>query len=120
MQRTIVCLGLALGAPPTPAVAARVVAALVADIEANSNHSTGGIVGMAWIFKVLDQYGAGDAALSMLLQDTVPSFGRMVQQGATTLWENWNASRHDTAGSSLNHVSAATLATVCGTALVAP
>ena len=97
-------LAIALGAPPDEGVRARVAAALVDDILKNNNHSTGGIVGMAWTYKVLNDLGLGDYGLSMLLQDTFPSFGRMVQQNATTLCESWLCTAFDAGGGSLNHV----------------
>jgi len=93
-------LALNLAAPPlakssgpvptgdVPAVAARLVAA----IRATGNHTTSGIIGATFVFDVLAATGHGGVALDMLMRDDFPSFGYMVSQGATTLWENWQGS----------------------------
>lgn len=79
-SQTSNAMALMLGAPPTPAIRARVADLLAADVIANGNHSTGGIVGQAWTYAALDGAGRGDLGLAALRQDTYPSFGRMVEQ----------------------------------------
>eukprot|EP00047_Mylnosiga_fluctuans_P000527 m.195091 g.195091 ORF g.195091 m.195091 type:complete len:1269 (+) comp10076_c0_seq31:2213-6019(+) len=96
-------LAVALGAVDETTKAA-ITRSLLDDVTQHQNHSTGGIVGMAWTYTVLSELGLDDYALSMLLQDTFPSFGRMVQQNATALCETWLCSAHDAGGGSMNHI----------------
>lgn len=79
------------GPVPTNKVGA-VVANLVEAIRAAGNHTTSGIIGATFVFDVLVAHGHGTVALDMLLKDDQPSFGYMISQGATTLWENWQGS----------------------------
>ena len=41
------------------------------------------------MFEVLDMMDANDVAVSMLNVKTYPSFGYMLENGATSLWERW-------------------------------
>jgi hypothetical protein len=107
-SQTSNAMALILGAPQsadaTGALAKRVAANLVADVEARGNHSFGGIVGQRWIYPALEAAGYGAHALATLLQDSFPSFGRMAAQTQTTLCENWACEAHDPGGGSLNHM----------------
>lgn len=93
-------LALSLAAPPlanssgpvAPGDVAAVAARLVDSIRAVGNHTTSGIIGATFVFDVLAATGHGGVALDMLERDDFPSFGYMVSQGATTLWENWQGS----------------------------
>ena len=51
-----------VGAPPDAATRAKVVARMVANIAANDGRFTFGIVGSAWLFPMLGQYGHGDVS----------------------------------------------------------
>jgi hypothetical protein len=68
------------------------------------NRTTTGVVGMTWLFPMLDRYGYGDVALSVLLNDAYPSIGHMAYQNMTTLCENWACTFHDAGGGSQNHI----------------
>lgn len=52
-----------VGAPPDAATRAKVVARMVANIAANDGRFTFGIVGSAWLFPMLGQYGHGDVSI---------------------------------------------------------
>jgi len=97
-------MGLALGAPPDAATAKAVAANLAADIMAFGNRTTAGVVGMAWIFPMLDQYDYSDVALSVLIGDGYPSLGHMAHQNMTTLCENLACTFHSAGGGSQNHI----------------
>eukprot|EP00656_Telonema_subtile_P057673 TRINITY_DN9541_c0_g2_i4.p1 TRINITY_DN9541_c0_g2~~TRINITY_DN9541_c0_g2_i4.p1 ORF type:complete len:563 (+),score=74.38 TRINITY_DN9541_c0_g2_i4:1409-3097(+) len=97
-------MALALGAPPDQVTRAATISALVENVEANGRHFTFGIVGSAWLFPALSSAGRGDLALSILMGDSYPSFGHMVQQNMTTLCENWKCEFHDAGGGSQNHI----------------
>ncbi len=61
-----------------------------------------GLSGTCFIFRVLDRYCRNDIAIKMMLCTEYPSFGNMIKNGATSLWETWegNGSRNHTAFSS--------------------
>lgn len=48
-----------------------------------------GMVGTELLFKLLDREERNDVALSMLTAKEYPSYGYMLKNGATTLWETW-------------------------------
>lgn len=52
-------------------------------------HFDCGIVGIKYILPVLEKYGYSDVAYKLMTRKTYPSFGYMVEMGATTLWERW-------------------------------
>jgi alpha-L-rhamnosidase len=62
------------------------------EIIVNDNHShfDTGIFATRLVLGVLTAGGRGDLAYDMMNQQTQPSFGWQIAQGATTLWENWN------------------------------
>jgi alpha-L-rhamnosidase len=55
----------------------------------NASHLTTGIIGTKYIMEVLDRFGASDLAYDIAVQTTYPSWGYMIENGATTLWELW-------------------------------
>ncbi|TDO33499.1 alpha-L-rhamnosidase [Kribbella sp. VKM Ac-2527] len=69
----------------------RVVANLVADIEARGFHHNAGCLGIGVLLPVLTQYGHGEVAAKVALQRTYPSWGYWLDQGADTMWEMWEA-----------------------------
>jgi alpha-L-rhamnosidase len=84
------------------------VAALVADIEARGMHLSTGFVGTPYLNHVLTRFGRADVAYALLTQTTYPSWLYPVTQGATTMWERWDAWTHDkgfsdTGMNSFNH-----------------
>ena len=52
----------------------------------------------------LTQHGAGDLAYTIATNRTYPSWGYMIDKGATTIWELWNGDTADPAMNSGNHV----------------
>ncbi len=68
----------------------RVAERLVADIEANDWHLTTGFVGVGLLCPVLTEHGYADVAYRLLLNETFPSWGYSIRQGATTIWERWD------------------------------
>ena len=81
---------------------ARVFDHLVSKIEVESDgHLATGLVGTQWLCKTLTEGGRPDLMYRIATNKTYPSWGYMVEKGATTIWELWNG---DTAGLSHNHV----------------
>lgn len=97
-------LGLALGAPPDKATAERIAQNLKDDVVAFGNKTTTGVVGIAFLFPVLDKFGYGDVGLATLLNDDYPSLGHMAHQNMTTLCENFACTFHEAGGGSQNHI----------------
>ena len=52
----------------------------------------------------LTHRGHLDQAMRIILQKDYPSFGYMIEKGATTIWELWNGDTADPAMNSGNHV----------------
>jgi alpha-L-rhamnosidase len=63
---------------------------LVDDIAAKKNHLSTGFVGVGYLCPVLTATGHNDVAYQLLQQDTFPSWGYSIRQGATTIWERWD------------------------------
>ena len=63
---------------------------LVSDIAAKNNHLSTGFVGVGYLCPVLTETGHNDVAYKLLLNDTFPSWGYSIKQGATTIWERWD------------------------------
>jgi alpha-L-rhamnosidase len=64
---------------------------LVAAVRNAGWHLTTGFAGVGYLLPVLSSTGHTDVAYRLLEQDTVPSWRYMVDAGATTIWERWDA-----------------------------
>lgn len=80
-----------------------VIGNVVDDIKAHNNHLSTGFLGTRYICPVLSDYGFHDIAYQLAVQNTYPSWGYMVEKGATTIWELWNGDTGDPGMNSLNH-----------------
>jgi alpha-L-rhamnosidase len=87
---------------------ARVLETLVRDVEAHNCHPTTGNLCSKYILEVLSSMGRHDLAYRLVTQTTYPSWGFMLANGATTIWERWENSK-DTTMHSKNHPMMATL-----------
>ncbi|WP_162462943.1 family 78 glycoside hydrolase catalytic domain [Paenibacillus psychroresistens] len=63
---------------------------LLAKIHQNDMHLDCGILGTKFLLHSLSELGQANIAYVIATQTTFPSWGHWIQQGATTLWENWN------------------------------
>ncbi|VAX18961.1 alpha-L-rhamnosidase [hydrothermal vent metagenome] len=70
----------------------------------SDGHVGNGIIGGQWLMRTLTDNGHADVAYLLASQSTYPSWGYMVKQGATTIWELWNGDHGDPAMNSGNHV----------------
>eukprot|EP00486_Rosalina_sp_Unknown_P017044 CAMPEP_0201578312 /NCGR_PEP_ID=MMETSP0190_2-20130828/25125_1 /ASSEMBLY_ACC=CAM_ASM_000263 /TAXON_ID=37353 /ORGANISM="Rosalina sp." /LENGTH=272 /DNA_ID=CAMNT_0048011353 /DNA_START=264 /DNA_END=1082 /DNA_ORIENTATION=- len=69
---------------------------LVKDITVTHDHHIGaGIVGTKVIWPQLCRFGYCDVALNASMQRTIPGYGWWFMQGATTLWEHWQATKYN-------------------------
>ncbi|MDR2956302.1 MAG: glycoside hydrolase family 78 protein [Prevotella sp.] len=71
--------------------------------EFNSHVSTG-LVGIQYLMRGLTKYGRADLAYKIATNRTYPSWGYMIENDATTIWELWNGNTADPAMNSHNHV----------------
>jgi alpha-L-rhamnosidase len=89
---------------------------LVADIRRRGNALSTGFIGTQYLLDVLVDTGYASVAYDLLLKMTYPSWGNMIANGATTIWESWNGrvwASTDTTSmpNSKNHFA---LGSVCG------
>jgi alpha-L-rhamnosidase len=82
------CLALYMGLVP-PGLRPRVVASLLRDLERTHFHLTTGNLCTKYLLEVLAAEGHLDAAVRIATQTSYPSWGYMLDHGATTLWERW-------------------------------
>ena len=72
--------------------------------DETQSHIGTGLIGAQWLMRVLTGGGRADLAYTIASQNTYPSWGYMVEKGATTIWELWNGDTADPAMNSGNHV----------------
>lgn len=83
----------------------KVFATLTQNIENITNKSVGtGLIGGQWSNRVLSDGGRIDIPFAFATNRNYPSWGYMVEKGATTIWELWNGDTADPAMNSGNHV----------------
>lgn len=78
---------------------------LVNRIAANGWRLGTGFLGTPYLHEVLTRTGHADVAYRLLLNTVYPSWGYMVEHGATTMWERWNGDKmlDDPGMNSFNH-----------------
>ncbi|MGH9350654.1 MAG: alpha-L-rhamnosidase C-terminal domain-containing protein, partial [Terriglobia bacterium] len=87
--QTANAMALELGLAPEK-LSRRVAANLTNDIVYYHNtHVTTGFIGVKFLMPALVEIGRPDLAYDLATQTTYPSWGYMIKQGATTLWELW-------------------------------
>ncbi|MEQ1586274.1 MAG: family 78 glycoside hydrolase catalytic domain [Cyclobacteriaceae bacterium] len=81
---------------------ALVAANLAKRVKADNYHLDTGVLGAKAILNALSDNGYADVAYQLASQETYPSWGWWIKNGATTLYENWDIeSANDV---SLNHI----------------
>jgi alpha-L-rhamnosidase len=70
---------------------------LLENISSNNGHLDTGILATPLMLNLLVENGYKEIAYEMLNKTTFPSYGYMIEKGATTLWETWDG------GASHNH-----------------
>ena len=82
-----------------------VVDALIAKTnDQDQGHIGTGLIGGQWLLQVLSDGGHADVAYGIASQTAYPSWGHMIDQGATTIWELWNGNTANPAMNSGNHL----------------
>jgi len=101
-SQTSYSLALRFGLVPA-ALRAAAGARLAADIERRGTRLSTGFLGTPYLLDALADTGHERLAVSLLLQTKYPSWGYMIEKGATTMWERWNGDVGDVAMNSYNH-----------------
>ena len=70
----------------------------------NKGHLSTGLIGTQWLMRTLSDMGRGDLAYKIATQKTYPSWGYMIENGATAIWELWNGNTANPKMNSQNHV----------------
>ncbi|MHA6279332.1 glycoside hydrolase family 78 protein [Salinimicrobium sp. CAU 1759] len=73
-------------------------------MEDFNGHISVGLIGVQAIMRIFTDHGRPDIAYKLATNTTYPSWGYMVEQGATTVWELWNSDTADPFMNSWNHV----------------
>jgi alpha-L-rhamnosidase len=78
---------------------------LVEKIETNHGMLATGFLGTPYLLEELTKSGHADMAYKLLLNTQYPSWGYLVEHGATTMWERWNGDqmKDDPSMNSYNH-----------------
>lgn len=76
----------------------KIMAALVAEVEKRKDHVWAGILGTKYLLHALTNNGRADLAYAVATKKDWPSWGYWIEQGATSLWEDWDG------GASRNHI----------------
>ena len=69
-----------------------------------NGHVSTGVLGIQHLMLGLTEYGRVDLAKKIATNRSYPSWGYMIDHGATTIWELWNGNTADPAMNSANHV----------------
>lgn len=73
-------------------------------LNENKGHISTGVIGTQWLMRGLTQNGRSDIAYQIVNNTDYPSWGYMVENGATTIWELWNGNTANPEMNSANHV----------------
>ncbi|MFJ3405053.1 family 78 glycoside hydrolase catalytic domain [Promicromonospora sp. NPDC090134] len=83
-------LAVEFGLVPDAATTQRVVSSIVADVRAKGTKLNTGVLGTKWLLPVLTRHGHADLAYELAVQTGYPSWGYMIESGATSMWEHWS------------------------------
>lgn len=83
-------LAVAFGLTPDEATTRGVVDSIVADVRAKGTKLNTGVLGTKYLLPVLTEHGHADVAYELAVQTEYPSWGYMLANGATSMWEHWS------------------------------
>ena len=101
-SQTSYALALRFGLVPPP-LRLRAGAHLAANVAGRGNLLSTGFLGTPCLLDALADSGQAHLAITLLLQTRYPSWGYMIEHGATTMWERWNGNAVDRSMNSFNH-----------------
>jgi alpha-L-rhamnosidase len=88
----------------------QVIQRFVDSIERRQGHLATGFIGTAFLLPALTEAERPDLAYQILQATEYPSWGYMIGNGATTIWELWNSNTEGPAMNSRNHFAFGTVA----------
>ena len=83
-------LAVAFGLTPDAETEQRVVDGIAADVRQRGDTLNTGVLGTKYLLPVLTEHGHADLAYRLATQTAYPSWGYMIENGATTMWEHWS------------------------------
>lgn len=101
---TALLLPLAMGIVPDGQVDEVNATLLRTIVETNRYRQSCGVVGIQWLLRYLAKIGQGNVSWRMATGTDYPSWGYMIRNGATTIWELWNGNTANPSMNSGNHV----------------
>jgi alpha-L-rhamnosidase len=72
--------------------------------EVDKDHVSTGLIGIQFLMRGLTEYNRTNLAFTLASNKTYPSYGYMIANGATTIWELWNGNTAAPNMNSQNHV----------------
>jgi alpha-L-rhamnosidase len=72
--------------------------------QVDKDHISTGVIGTQWLMRGLTDFGRPDLAYRIAANNDYPSWGYMVGQGATTIWELWNGNTANPSMNSQDHI----------------
>ncbi|NJN24784.1 MAG: family 78 glycoside hydrolase catalytic domain [Cyclobacteriaceae bacterium] len=106
--QTAYLLPLSFGIPSSEDQPA-IVANLVENIHDRDVHVSTGFLGTQYILPVLSDNKQHELANELVTTRSYPSWGYMIEQGATTIWELWNSDKQGAKMNSRNHYAYGTV-----------
>lgn len=73
-------------------------------VKENNSHISTGVIGTQWLMRGLTNNGQPEIAYTLASNKDYPSWGYMVENGATTIWELWNGNTASPEMNSQNHI----------------
>lgn len=73
-------------------------------VNEQKSHISTGVIGTQWLMRGLAENGRPDLSYTLATNRDYPSWGYMVESGATTIWELWNGNTANPEMNSANHV----------------
>ncbi|MBV4357651.1 alpha-L-rhamnosidase [Pinibacter aurantiacus] len=73
-------------------------------VKENNSHISTGVIGTQWLMRGLTNNGQPEIAYTLASNKDYPSWGYMVENGATTIWELWNGNTANPEMNSQNHI----------------
>lgn len=77
---------------------------IIKKLKADKMHISTGVIGTQWLMRTLTNFGRADVAYQLASNTTYPSWGYMIENGATTIWELWNGNTASPKMNSQNHI----------------
>ena len=96
-------LPLSFGLVP-PELEAGIITRVEQIISDYDDHLSSGVIGVQWLMRTLSRNGMEDLAFRIATRTTYPSWGYMLEHGATSFWELWNGNTAAPDMNSQNHV----------------